>query len=108
MIPGDDHGEEYGDVYPVEVQWGRPRRMTAADQRPRIALLPGDGIGPEITQSARQVLEFVGEFEFTEQVVGGASIDLQGTALTDEVLEACRRSDAVLLGAVGGPKWDTT
>ncbi|TMK75316.1 MAG: 3-isopropylmalate dehydrogenase [Actinobacteria bacterium] len=76
--------------------------------RPRIVLLPGDGIGPEIVAAARRVLEAVGEFEITEQVVGGASIDVHGTALADEVLEACRRSDAVLLGAVGGPKWDTT
>jgi 3-isopropylmalate dehydrogenase len=108
MIPGDDRGEEYGDAYPVEVQWGRPRRMTAADLRPRLVLLPGDGIGPEIIAAARRVLEAVGRFEITEQVVGGASIDLHGTALADEVLEACRRCDAVLLGAVGGPKWDTT
>jgi 3-isopropylmalate dehydrogenase len=82
--------------------------MTGADLRPRIALLPGDGIGPEIVSAARQVLEAVGEFKFTEQEVGGASIDLAGTALTDETLNACRGSDAVLLGAVGGPKWDTT
>ena len=59
-------------------------------------------------RAARRVLEAVGEFEFTEQPVGGASIDLHGTALTDHVLEACRRSDAALLGAVGGPKWDST
>src|SRR3954470_22239725 len=108
MIPGDDHGEEYGNAYPVEVQWGRPRRVTAADLRPRIALLPGDGIGPEIVAAARRVLEAVGEVEFTQQPVGGPSIDLHGTALTDEALEVCRRSDAVLLGAVGGPKWDST
>src|SRR5256714_12277749 len=108
MIPGDDRGEEYGDAYPAEVQWGRPRRVTAAAQRPRIVLLPGDGIGPEIVAAARRVLDEIGEFEFAQQVVGGASIDLHGTALTEEVLEACRRSDAVLLGAVGGPKWDTT
>jgi 3-isopropylmalate dehydrogenase len=101
-------GEEYGDAYPVEAQWRRFRRVTAADLRPRITLLPGDGIGPEIVSAARRVLEAVGEFEFTEQVVGGASIDLHGTALADDVLDACRRSDAVLLGAVGGPKWDTT
>ena len=82
--------------------------MTAADLRPRIALLPGDGIGPEVVAAARRVLEAVGEFEFTQQPVGGASIDLHGTALTEEVLEVCRRSDAVLLGAVGGPKWDST
>jgi 3-isopropylmalate dehydrogenase len=108
MIPGDDRGEQYGDAYPVEVQRGRSRRMTATELRPRIALLPGDGIGPEIVAAARRVLEAVGQFEVTELVVGGASIDLHGAALTDEVLEACRRSDAVLLGAVGGPKWDTT
>src|SRR5256714_3330418 len=108
MIPGDDRGEEYGDAYPAEVQWGRPRRVTAAAQRPRIVLLPGDGIGPEIVAAARRVLEEIGEFEFAQQVVGGASIDAHGTALTEEVLEACRRSDAILLAAVGGPKWDST
>jgi 3-isopropylmalate dehydrogenase len=74
----------------------------------RIVLLPGDGIGPEIVAAARQLLEQIGDFEFDEQIVGGASIDAHGTALTDEVLDACRSSDAVLLGAVGGPKWDTT
>jgi 3-isopropylmalate dehydrogenase len=82
--------------------------VTAADLRKRVLLLPGDGIGPEIIGATRRVLDAIGEFEFTEQLVGGASIDEHGTALTDEVLEACRGSDAVLLGAVGGPKWDTT
>jgi len=100
--------EEYGDAYPVEVQWRRPRRVTAADLRPRVALLPGDGIGPEIVSAARRLLEAIGDFEFGEHVVGGASIDEHGTALTDDVLDACRAADAVLLGAVGGPKWDTT
>jgi 3-isopropylmalate dehydrogenase len=76
--------------------------------RPRIVLLPGDGIGPEIVGAARRLLESLGEFEFDERLVGGASIDESGTALTDEVLESCRGADAVLLGAVGGPKWDTT
>ena len=75
---------------------------------PQIVLLPGDGIGPEILAAARRVLEATGEFEFTEHLVGGASIDANGVALTDEVLDACRAADAVLLGAVGGPKWDTT
>jgi len=75
---------------------------------PQIVLLPGDGIGPEIVGAAKRLLEAVGEFEFTEHQVGGASIDEHGAALTDDVLEACRRADAVLLGAVGGPKWDTT
>jgi 3-isopropylmalate dehydrogenase len=75
---------------------------------PRIALLPGDGIGPEIVASARRVLEALGDFEFEEHLIGGCSIDAYGVALTDEVLAACRDADAVLLGAVGGPKWDTT
>ena len=75
---------------------------------PRIVLLPGDGIGPEIVAAARRLLEALGEFEFDEQLMGGCSIDAHGTALTDEVLELCRGVDAVLLGAVGGPKWDTT
>ena len=73
-----------------------------------IVLLPGDGIGPEITAAAVEVLNTLGEFEYDERLVGGASIDAHGSALTDEVLDACRRSDAILLAAVGGPKWDTT
>ena len=75
---------------------------------PKIVLLPGDGIGPEIVAATRRVLEALGRFEFEELPMGGCSIDEFGTALTDEVLDACRDSDAVLLGAVGGPKWDTT
>jgi 3-isopropylmalate dehydrogenase len=74
----------------------------------RIILLPGDGIGPEIVGATRRVLDALGEFDYDERVIGGASIDADGVALTDEVLDACRASDAVLLGAVGGPKWDTT
>ena len=73
-----------------------------------IVLLPGDGIGPEITAAAVEVLNTLGEFEYDERLVGGASIDAHGSALTDEVLDACRRSDAILLAAVGGPRWDTT
>ncbi len=75
---------------------------------PHIVLLAGDGIGPEIVAAARRVLDAIGSFEFDEHLVGGASIDAHRTALTDTVLDACRASDAVLLGAVGGPKWDTT
>jgi 3-isopropylmalate dehydrogenase len=75
---------------------------------PRIVLLPGDGIGPEIGAAAKTVLAKLGDFEITEYLIGGASIDEHGTALTDEVLEACKKADAVLLCAVGGPKWDTT
>jgi 3-isopropylmalate dehydrogenase len=76
---------------------------------PRVVLLPGDGIGPEITESAVDVLDAVGaDLQYDERVFGGASIDAHGTALTDETLETCKSSDAVLLAAVGGPKWDTT
>jgi 3-isopropylmalate dehydrogenase len=74
----------------------------------QIVTLPGDGIGPEIIEPTLELLEAVGDFEFQEQLFGGASIDAHGTALTDEVLAACKDADAVLLAAVGGPKWDTT
>jgi 3-isopropylmalate dehydrogenase len=74
----------------------------------KILALPGDGIGPEIMAAALRVLGQIGDFEIDERLVGGASIDEHGTALTDEVLDACRASDAVLLAAVGGPKWDST
>jgi 3-isopropylmalate dehydrogenase len=74
----------------------------------RIVTLPGDGIGPEIMAPTVALLQRLGDFEFDELVFGGASIDAHGTALTDEVLEICRGADAVLLAAVGGPKWDTT
>ncbi len=73
-----------------------------------IATLPGDGIGPEIMEPTLELLEALGDFEFEEYPFGGVSIDAHGVALTDETLEACRRADAVLLAAVGGPKWDTT
>ena len=76
-----------------------------------IALLPGDGIGPEVTTSAVQVLTKIGNmsgcsFTFQEERIGGCAIDTYGTALTDETIQICQQSDAVLLGAVGGPKWD--
>jgi 3-isopropylmalate dehydrogenase len=74
----------------------------------RIVALPGDGIGPEIMAPALELLGTVADVEVSEQVFGGASIDAHGTALTDDVLEACRGADAVLLAAVGGPKWDST
>jgi 3-isopropylmalate dehydrogenase len=74
----------------------------------RIVTLPGDGIGPEIMAPALRVLDAVGEFDYDERVFGGASIDVHGVALTDEVLAACGAADAVLLAAVGGPKWDST
>jgi 3-isopropylmalate dehydrogenase len=76
----------------------------------KIALLPGDGIGPEILDPTLELLTAVvgARLEYHEYPFGGASIDAHGTPLTDETLEACRRADAVLLAAVGGPKWDTT
>ncbi len=76
---------------------------------PRIVTLPGDGIGPEILAPTVEILtDLVPGITFEEHLFGGASIDAHGTALTDEVTAACRNSDAVLLAAVGGPKWDTT
>jgi 3-isopropylmalate dehydrogenase len=76
---------------------------------PKIVTLPGDGIGPEVLASALEVLDAVApDLTYEEHVIGGASIDAHGTALTDETLAACRGADAVLLAAVGGPKWDTT
>jgi 3-isopropylmalate dehydrogenase len=73
-----------------------------------IVTLPGDGIGPEILAPALELLSTFGDFEFEEHPFGGAAIDLHGTALTDEALASCKEADAVLLAAVGGPKWDTT
>jgi 3-isopropylmalate dehydrogenase len=76
----------------------------------KLIVLPGDGIGPEVMAPAIQLLDAVapGQFAHEERRFGGASIDADGTALTEETLEACRRADAVLLAAVGGPRWDTT
>lgn len=78
----------------------------------RIAVLPGDGIGKEITQGAVEVLQTIGErfghqFIFSYGKIGGGAVDEVGTPLPDETIDLCKESDAVLLGAVGGPKWDT-
>jgi 3-isopropylmalate dehydrogenase len=76
---------------------------------PRIVTLPGDGIGPEVMAATLEVLRTLrDDLEFEEHLLGGASIDAHGTALTEETLAACKAADAILLGAVGGPKWDTT
>lgn len=77
----------------------------------RVLVLPGDGIGPEVTEQARRVLEVVArrfglKIAFEEGLIGGASIDARGTPLGDDVLTRARGCRAVLLGAVGGPKWD--
>ena len=75
----------------------------------KIILLPGDGIGPEIIAPALELLAAVGtSFDYEEHAFGGAAIDAHGTALSDETLAACKAADAVLLAAVGGPRWDTT
>jgi 3-isopropylmalate dehydrogenase len=76
----------------------------------KVVLLPGDGIGPEVMEPAVEILNAVvpGELECEERIFGGASIDAHGVPLTDETLAACREANAVLLAAVGGPKWDTT
>jgi 3-isopropylmalate dehydrogenase len=76
-----------------------------------IAVLPGDGIGPEVMTQALKVLQMVGErfghsFHFHDGLIGGVAIDTLGTALSDETLKMCKQCDAVLLGAVGGSKWD--
>ena len=77
----------------------------------KIAVLKGDGIGPEIVDEAIKVLDAVGEkyghkFLYTEALIGGAAIDEAGESLPQETIDICKASDAVLLGAVGGPKWD--
>lgn len=77
----------------------------------RITLFPGDGIGPEVLASGVRVLnhlaqKFNHEIEFQERLIGGCCIDKFATAITDEAIETAKQSDAVLLGAVGGPKWD--
>ncbi len=77
----------------------------------KIVVLPGDGIGPEVTEAALAVLSAVSEkydhtFETEEKLMGGCAIDAHGTALPEETKAACLAADAVLLGAVGGPKWD--
>ncbi len=79
--------------------------------RYNICVMPGDGIGPEIVAEAVKVLDVVGkkfglEFAYTQALIGGAAIDAKGVPLPEETVAACKAADAVLLGAVGGPKWD--
>ena len=78
----------------------------------KVLMLPGDGIGPEVVGQVRRVMEWmekrgIAGFDVTEDLVGGAAYDVHGTPLADETLEAAMAADAVLLGAVGGPKWDS-
>ncbi|QCT70903.1 3-isopropylmalate dehydrogenase [Eubacterium maltosivorans] len=77
----------------------------------KIAVIKGDGIGPEIVEASMKVLDKIGEkyghtFDYTEVLAGGAAIDACGTPLPQETVDICKASDAVLLGALGGPKWD--
>ena len=77
----------------------------------KIVLLPGDGVGPEVTREAAACLAMISDrygwdFDFEEHDFGGVAIDRHGTPLPDATLAACQSADAVLLGAVGGPKWD--
>ncbi len=95
--------------------WGDARAGRLLNPAPpmkaNIVVLPGDGIGPEIIREAKTVLEAVASkfghsFAFEEHLIGGIAIDQTGSALPDSTLEASKKADAVLLGAVGGPKWD--
>ena len=77
----------------------------------KITVLPGDGVGPEIVAEAVKILEAIAKkfghhFRYIYKDVGGAAIDKHGTPIPKKTIESCQRSDAVLLGAVGGPKWD--
>ena len=76
-----------------------------------IVLLPGDGIGPEVVAEAERLLDVIAgkynhTFRYQERLIGGCSIDRYGISLTDETLANCQAADAILFGAVGGPKWD--
>ena len=78
----------------------------------KLLVLPGDGVGPEVMREVGRVVEWMGRrravsFDITEDLVGGASIDARGVAITDETVARAREADAVLFGSVGGPKWDT-
>ena len=105
---------EYGLVVANDFQRDAGNSMSSKELRMKanIVLLPGDGIGPEVIQRGRRVLDAMAAHVrpslslSAEHLIGGCAIDRYGTALTDETLAACQAADAVLLGAVGGPKWD--
>lgn len=87
------------------------KRIWKINMDAKIVVLAGDGIGPEVTNEAIKVMDAVGErfghsFEYDQQLMGGRAIDELGTSLPDATLDACRTADGILLGAVGGPKWD--
>jgi len=77
----------------------------------RIVVLPGDGIGPEVTAAARRVLDAGAvqaglQLDYVDDLVGGAAVDAYGVSLRPQTLRLCKTADAILFGAVGGPKWD--
>jgi 3-isopropylmalate dehydrogenase len=87
------------------------QNIERSPMKAKIVLLPGDGVGPEVTGQARAVLEAVAkngghEFSFETQLIGGIAIDETGDPLPPATLSACKAADAIMLGAVGGPKWD--
>jgi 3-isopropylmalate dehydrogenase len=100
-----------GIIAPIQFSLINPQSIqSGATMEATITLLPGDGIGPEVVAEGQKVLEVVADrfghtFTFTEALVGGIAIDETGDPLPDETLAGCRAGDAVLLGAVGGPKW---
>jgi len=84
--------------------------VTTGAKTHRIASIPGDGVGPEVIAAARRVVDAAGDrfgfsVDWSEHVVGGVAIDTFGVAIRDEDIAACGEADAILLGAVGGPKW---
>src|SRR5260221_14211836 len=84
----------------------------AAKSNRKVIVIPGDGIGPEVMRQGYRVVEWVerrrvASFEIAEDVVGGAAYEAHGTPLHEKTLQAALAADAVLVGAVGGPKWDT-
>ncbi|CAG9463789.1 unnamed protein product [Pedinophyceae sp. YPF-701] len=95
----------------IGVRARHARAVAAAAGNPKITLLPGDGIGPEIMDAAMRVLKAAGAtegvtFDTQTALIGGAAIDAAGTPLPDETMEKCKNCDAVLLAAIGGYKWD--
>ncbi len=102
----------YGQPYFIDISEKFDRICGGIVMDKKIAVLPGDGIGKEVVQGAIEVLKAVGErynhqFSFTFGEIGGSAYDSTGVPLPEETIKICKESDAVLLGAVGGPKWDT-
>src|SRR5690606_34927304 len=100
---------EISESYWMSVFLKKTRRRSTMEKK--IAVLPGDGIGPEVTEAAVKILEVIGRrfghtFKFEHGAIGGDAVDRYQNPLPAETIAICEESDAVLLGAVGGPKWD--